>query len=86
MRVLPEGVFWGRFETAEAALDALQATLDGASDLLGYRIGVRGRAACPADAASMPGLGRLADSACPGKSSAIPSDSIDFLRVVGGRG
>ena len=86
VRLLPEGMLWGRFENAEAALGALQAALDSASDFLGYRIGLRGRAACPADVASMPQLGRPADSACSGQSSAIPSGSIDFLRVVGGRG
>ncbi len=86
VRLLPQGMLWGRFENAKAALGALDATLEGASDLLGYRITARGCAACPADVASVPPLGRPADSACLGESSAIPTGSIDFLHVVGGRG
>ncbi len=86
VRPLPQGMLWGRFETADAALAALDAAIDGASDLLGYRIIAHGRAACPTEAASAPPLGRAADSACPSESSSIPSGSIDFLHVVGGRG
>lgn len=86
VRLLPEGMLWGRFENAKAALAALDEAVKGASDLLGYPIRLRGRAACPADVAQVPELGRPADSACPGRSSLIPSDSIDFLHVVGGRG
>ena len=86
VRLLPQGMLWGRFENADAALSALEAAIDGASDLLGYRITARGRAACPADVASVPALGRPVDSACPPQSSSIPSGSIDFLHVVGGRG
>ena len=86
VRLLPQGMLWGRFKNAHAALKALEAAIDGASDLLGYRITARGRAACPADVASVPPLGRPAVSACLGESSAIPTGSIDFLRVVGGRG
>ena len=44
VRALPQGMLWGRFEDADGALAALEAALDGASDLLGYRITARGRA------------------------------------------
>ena len=85
VRALPQGMLWGRFEDADGALAALEAALGGASELLGYGITARGRAAYPADVASAPLPGRPAESACLRQSSLIPSDSIDFLHVVGGR-
>ena len=86
VRALPQGMLWGRFEDADGALAALEAALDGASDLLGYRITARGRAACPVEKALATSPGGGADSACPPSSSSIPSGPIDFLRLVGGRG
>ena len=86
VRLLPEGMLWGRFEDAVAALEAVEATLAAASELLGYRVVAHGLAIRPANPAFRPELDGPADSACPGSSSFIPSDSIDFACVVGGKG
>ena len=48
-RRLPEDRLWGRFADARAALDAFDAALAAASDLLGYPVRARGRLAWPAD-------------------------------------
>lgn len=48
LRPLPEGMLLGGFADEAAALAALDAALESASDLLGYPVRARGRVACPA--------------------------------------
>ncbi len=45
---LPEGVLWGCFADEAAALAALNGALEGASELLGYRVRAHRRLACAA--------------------------------------
>lgn len=49
LRPLPDGMLWGAFPDAAAALAALDAALAGAGDLLGYPVRARSRMACAVD-------------------------------------
>jgi hypothetical protein len=79
-------MFWGWFESSEAALEALDDAIASASELLGYPIRARGRAASPVGGTERTAAGPAADSACPPSSSFIPIWSIGFLRTIGRRG
>ena len=85
VRRLSEGMLWGRFDSADEALEALEASLASASALLGYPIRARGRAASPIEGtdASDPELAE--DSACSRQSSFIPIRPIGFLKALGRR-
>ena len=80
VRALPSDMLWGRFDTAAAALAALDASIAGASELLGYPIQARGRLACPIEAAALPATSL--DSDCSGNSSSISSEPLGFLKLM----
>ncbi len=80
LRALPPDMLWGRFETPAAALAALDASIAGASELLGYPIQARGRLACPTAAGDLPE--QPLDSDCPGNSSSISSGPLGFLKLM----
>ena len=80
LQALPPDMLWGRFETAAAALAALDASIAGASELLGYPIRARGRLACPTGAGALPAP--PLDSDCPWDSSSISSGPLGFLKLM----
>ena len=80
VRALPPDMLWGRFETAAAALAALDASIAAASELLGYPLRARGRLACPIEAGASPAT--PLDSDCPGNSSSISTGPLGFLKLM----